>query len=102
MAFDVPVSNLSRSGMLLEWTNKKYTLPFIENTLVEIELTTELRGQRRKINILGKVTRKIGETSSSLYGIRLIHTAEQDHFEWLSIITTLEKALLQPATSKTL
>ena len=80
--------------MLLEWSNKKYTLPFIENTLVEIELTTTLRGEPRNISILGKVTRKFGENSAALYGIKLIHSGEQDHFEWINIITNLEKSLL--------
>ena len=94
LSFDVPVSNISRSGMLLEWSNKKYTLPFIENTLVEIELTTTLRGEPRNISILGKVTRKFGENSAALYGIKLIHSGEQDHFEWINIITNLEKSLL--------
>lgn len=91
LSFDVPVSNVSRSGLLLEWSNIKYTLPFIENTLVELELTTDIRGEQRRLCILGKVTRKFGEEDSSRYGIKLIHSGEQDQFEWMNIVTAMEK-----------
>ncbi len=94
LSFDVPISNLSRSGMLLEWSNNKYALPFIENTLVELELTTKIRGEPRRVSILGKVTRKFGEEDSSLYGIKLIHSGEQDQFEWMNLLTSMEKSLL--------
>jgi hypothetical protein len=80
--------------MLLEWSNKKYTLPFIENTLVELELSADIRGEPRRLSILGKVTRKFGEDDSSLYGIKLIHSGEQDQFEWMNIVTAMEKSLL--------
>lgn len=96
LSFEVPVANISRSGMLLQWANLKQALPFIENTLLEIELTTSLRGQQRRINCFGKVIRKFSEDQKTQYGVRVIHSDENDHVEWMSLITTFEKALPSP------
>lgn len=92
-SYDIPVANLSRSGMLLQCANMKQTPPFIENTLLEIELTATLRGQPRKIACFGKVVRKFSENQSVHYGVRVIHSDENDQVEWMSLITTFEKSL---------
>ena len=96
LSFDVRVSNLSRSGMLLEWSHEKFRPPFRENTLIEIELKTFLRGEPRRINCLAKVVRRMVNGNSANYGIRMIHNDEQDHLDWLSMITHLEKTAEHP------
>jgi hypothetical protein len=74
--------------------------PFIENTLLEIELTTTLRGQPRRITCFGKVVRKFAENQSLNYGVRVIHSDEHDQVEWMSLVTTFEKSLIGPATTE--
>lgn len=95
ISFDVPVANISRSGMLLQWTNLKQSLPFIENTLLELEMTTSLRGQMRRVSCFGKVVRKVNSEQKTQYGVRLIHNDENDHVEWMSLVTSFEKMLPQ-------
>jgi hypothetical protein len=98
-SYEIPVANLSRSGMLLQCTNPKQNPPFIENTLLEIELTTILRGQPRKIACFGKVVRKFSENQSLHYGVRVIHSDENDQVEWMSLIMTFEKSLPAPSVN---
>jgi hypothetical protein len=93
LVYDLPVANLSRSGMLLQCANARQTPPFIENTLLEIEFTTTLRGQPRRIACFGKVVRKFSENQNLHYGVRVIHSDENDQVEWMSLITTFEKAI---------
>jgi len=93
LAFDIPVANVSRSGLLLEWKSQKQSLPFIENTLIEIELTTQLKGEPRRVNCMGKVVRKINSDGSAQYGVRMIHNEDHDHLEWLTIVSMFEKTL---------
>jgi hypothetical protein len=95
LSFDIPVANISRSGMLLQWANLKQSLPFIENTILELELTTTLRGQPRRISCFGKVVRKFNEDEKTQYGVRVILSDENEHVEWMSLITTFEKILPQ-------
>lgn len=92
-SYDLPIANLSRSGMLLQCINSRQNPPFIENTLLEIELVTTLRGQPRRIACFGKVVRKYSENQSLHYGVRIIHSDENDQVEWMSLITTFEKSL---------
>lgn len=91
-SFSIRVSNISRSGMLLEWNNEKFRPPFRENTLIELELKTNVKGQPRRINCLAKVVRRNLSQSSAQFGVRMIHNDEQDHMNWLEMITTLEKS----------
>jgi hypothetical protein len=93
--FDIPVSNISRTGMLLEWANTRKPLPFIENTLIEIELSTMLKGQPRHINFMGKIVRKTKAEKSALYGVQVIHTDDQEQLEWVALISSFEKSLPQ-------
>jgi PilZ domain len=93
--YDVAVANLSRSGLLLEWRNDKQTLPFVHNTLIEIELMANYKGQPRKINCFGKVVRLLAENGAALYGVKMIHTDDQEHFEWQNIIANFEMSLPQ-------
>ena len=88
--YDVAVANLSRSGLLLEWRNEKQTLPFIHNTLIEIELTATFRGRAKKINCFGKVVRLLAENGAALYGVKMIHTDDHEHIEWQNIIANFE------------
>lgn len=94
--FELQVSNLSRSGMLLEWDQQKFRLPFRENTLIELEVQTQFRGQPRKINCLAKIVRRNTSGEAMHYGIRMIHHDEQEHLNWLSMIASLEKNTDQP------
>jgi hypothetical protein len=89
--FEVNVSNLSRSGMLLEWDSQKFRLPFRENTLIELEVKTQFKGLPRKINCLAKVVRRNTRGQTMHYGIRMIHHDEQEHLNWLSMIASIEK-----------
>lgn len=91
-SFSIKVSNISRSGMLLEWHNEKFRPPFRENTLIELELKTNVKGRPRRINCLAKVVRRNLGQSSAQFGVRMIHNDEQDHMNWLEMITTLEKS----------
>jgi hypothetical protein len=95
LGFDIPVANISRSGMLLEWPNAKLPLPFIENTLIEMELSAILKGQPRRVQCMGKVVRRTKDTGSSFYGVRVIHTDDQDQMEWVTLISGFEKTLAQ-------
>jgi hypothetical protein len=88
--FDVAVANLSRSGLLLEWRNDKRTLPFIHNTLIEIELTATCRGRARKINSFSKVVRLPAENGAAPYGVKMIHTDDHRHIESQNIIANFE------------
>lgn len=91
LAFDIQVNNISRTGMLLEWKKEKFKPPFRENTLIELELKTRIKGEPRRINCLGKVVRKSLNQSVTQFGIRMIHNDEQDHLNWLEMVTSLEK-----------
>jgi len=91
LSFDIQVSNISRTGMLLEWNKEKFKPPFRENTLIELELKTRIKGEPRRINCLGKVVRKSLNQCVTQYGIRMIHNDEQDHLNWLEMVTSLEK-----------
>lgn len=91
LAFDIQVSNISRTGMLLEWNKEKFKPPFRENTLIELELKTRIKGEPRRINCLAKVVRKSLSASVTQYGIRMIHNDEQDQLNWLEMVTSLEK-----------
>ncbi len=91
LAFDIKVNNISRTGMLLEWNKEKFKPPFRENTLIELELKTRIKGEPRRINCLAKVVRKNLNQSVTQYGIRMIHNDEQDHLNWLEMVTSLEK-----------
>ena len=77
--------------MLLEWNHEKFRPPFRENTLIELELKTNVKGRPRRINCLAKVVRRQLNHSTAQFGIRMIHNDEQDHMDWLEMITTLEK-----------
>jgi hypothetical protein len=94
MGFEIPVANISRSGMLLEWPNAKISLPFIENTLIEMELNTVFKGQPRRIICMGKIVRRTKDGGSSFYGVRVIHTDDHEQMEWVSLISGFEKTLL--------
>ncbi|MEI6398526.1 MAG: PilZ domain-containing protein [Pseudomonadota bacterium] len=93
LSFDIHVANVSRSGLLLEWKNQKHSLPFIENTLIEIEVTAQLKGEQRRVSCMGKVVRKINSEANAQYGVRMIHNEDHDHIEWLTIVTMFEKTL---------
>ncbi len=93
IGFDVTVTNISRSGLLLEWPNAKLPLPFIENTLIEMELNTVFKGQPRHIQCMGKIVRRAKDSDKSFYGVRVIHTEDQDQVEWVKLISGFEKIL---------
>jgi PilZ domain len=97
--FDISVSNISRSGLLLEWPSTKNSLPFIQNTLLEIEFSAKFKGEPKRVSCLGKVVRKTGESNQLHYGVRVIHNDDQDHLDWMSIITMYEKTLNAPLNS---
>ena len=93
LTYDVPVANVSRSGLLLEWKSDKQSLPFIENTLLEIELTTHFKGEPKRVHCMGKVVRKQNNDGNAQYGVKMIHNEDNDHIEWLTIVTMFEKTL---------
>lgn len=91
VAFDIQVTNISRSGMLLEWDKEKYRPPFRENTLLELELKTLINGEPRRINCMAKVVRRSLNLHVTQFGIRMIHNDDQDQLNWLEMVTSLEK-----------
>jgi len=95
IGFEISVADISRSGMLLEWSNTKLPLPFIENTLIEMELNTVFKDQPRRILCMGKVVRRTKDSDRSFYGVRVIHTDDHEQMEWVSLISGFEKTLAQ-------
>jgi hypothetical protein len=93
--YEVPVCNISKSGLLLEWRNAKTPLPFLQNTLVEMEMKTVHKGKLLTINCMGKVVRHLAENGAAMYGVRMINTEDGEMSEWLNLISKFEKSLPQ-------
>ncbi len=94
LKYEIPVANMSQTGLLLEWKRLKPSLPFLENTLIEMELTATLLDQQRVINIMGKVTRRDASERGTVYGVRIIHNDDREQFAWTDLITRYEQMVL--------
>lgn len=97
--FQMPVENVSATGMLLK-LNEGQKAPFNINTILELDVVGPLsesvnmrtnQNDRRTVQCLGKVVHTSkGADGIAKYGIKIIQSDEQEQTLWNQMIHTIE------------
>lgn len=89
LAYEMPVANVSASGLLLGWKDSSKS-PFAVNTILEMEIQHTTAPDSRSVGFLGKVVRRFStETGSPSFGVKIIQTETDDQVVWEGIISAL-------------
>ena len=87
--YDMPVSNVSASGLLLGWKDPRKS-PFAVNTILEMEIQHTSAPDARSVGFLGKVVRRFStEAGSPSFGVKIIQSETDDQAVWEGIISAL-------------
>ena len=83
--FKLNTENISKSGLLLNWTQQS-SLPFIEKTLLDLQIDPERQYFKEPILCLGKVVRrevkKDGHAGAVELGIQIVQIDEKHKHAW--------------------
>lgn len=87
--FEMPVSNVSTSGLLLGWKDSRKS-PFAVNTILEMEIQHMSTQNARSVGFLGKVVRRFStEAGLPSFGVKIIQSDVDDQVVWEGIISAL-------------
>ena len=96
--------DISRTGMLLCSPKPWGSIPFIENTLLEIKLDMGKRYCSQPLTPLGKVVRKftegMAEELSRYYAVRFVDFSPAEQASWADMMTLIESASENEGLSK--
>jgi len=91
LTYKLSTENLSRSGLLLEWQQKR-PIPFIENTILEMTIDPESDILGKPLQCLGKIVRRKASTDhegETQFGVSIIQIEQEDMEDWHSCIDEL-------------
>jgi hypothetical protein len=89
ISFDMPVANVSLSGLLLGWKDLSKS-PFAVNTILEMEISHPTCPSSPKVGCLGKVVRRFNTPSGQpSFGVKIIQTELDEQQVWQGIISSL-------------
>lgn len=89
ISFEMPVANVSVSGLLLSWKDPRKS-PFAVNTILEMEIQHTASSQSRSIGCLGKVVRRFStDTGTPSFGVKIIQTEADEQQAWRGIIDAI-------------
>lgn len=96
LAFEMPVANVSASGMLLGWKDSRRS-PFAVNTILEMEIQHTALPASPAVGCLGKVVRRFSTAAGQpSFGVKIIQTESDEQVVWERIISSLGESMLSP------
>ncbi len=99
ISFDMPVANVSTSGLLLGWKDSRRS-PFTVNTILEMEIQHPTDPSNRTVGCLGKIVRRFSTPAGvPSFGVKIIQSEIEEREAWQSIIDTLDSD--EPSASET-
>lgn len=99
MNYNLPIDNLSRSGMLLNMGGNR-KVPFLINTLVELSVDTGGALFEQPVNCLGKIVRMtIGPERKTQFGVQIIQMEAKDLAAWERAIGSMEEVRAELAAA---
>ncbi len=91
ISYALDLTNVSRTGLLLEWDQKRY-VPFIENTIIEMTIDPGKQWLQEPLNCLGKVVRRIDQRGAVIFfGVHIVQIDNNDMLAWDSCISEIAK-----------
>lgn len=98
LSYELVTANISKSGVLLVW-NKQSKLPFLEKTIIEMEIDPDCHWLSNPVNCMGNVIRKVEtphtEDSTGLskqeFGIAIIALDTKDNYIWEQCVSDLQR-----------
>ena len=95
-SYQMSTLDISRSGILLEWTRKGLPVPFIVNTILEMTIDPGAQCLNGPIYCLGKVVRRDNATSGdgkeqAQLGIQIVQIDQSDLSTWENCVGELEE-----------
>jgi hypothetical protein len=92
LCYKLRTEDISVSGLLLTWSHNTQ-VPFLINTLIEMEIDPDGQWLDRPLNCVGKVVRKFGDDSDNgtKFGITIVQMDTNSIQEWESCVGSLER-----------
>ncbi len=90
MVYNLPMDNVSRTGLLLSMGGNR-KLPFLVNTLLEMTVDPQGALFERPIQCLGKIVRmQRNEDKVTRFGVAIVQIEGKDAQTWERTLATLE------------
>ena len=89
LAFQLPITNMSRSGMMIEWT-KQLNIPFSVNTILELEVLAPSQNGTTTVGCLGKVVRTTTSDGTNGFGVKIIQADADNQEAWHNLVGALD------------
>jgi hypothetical protein len=91
LSYKLKTEDISISGLLLTWEHNTQ-VPFLINTLVEMQIDPTCQWLDRPLNCVGKVVRRFGTDGvlGTKFGITIVQMDPNSIQEWENCVSTLE------------
>ena len=92
LSFPLISEDISRTGLLLTW-DSDIIIPFLENTILDLNIDAGSAIMDKPLRCLGKITRTIGDKSHRprRFGVKIIQIETGDQEIWDQLIRGFEK-----------
>lgn len=92
LAYQLSTDDISYSGLLLSW-NHNVTIPFRENTLIEMEIDPESNWLNEPVRCMGKVARRFNSNdgATTKFGISIVQIDHDSLKNWEDCIDYLKQ-----------
>ena len=86
LKYEMPISNISETGMLVTW-NEVSRIPFQINTILEVSLHNRSEKANQNLTYLAKVVHSVTQTDGSRgYGLKIIQSDDEATSEWVEMV----------------
>lgn len=86
LKYEMPISNISETGMLVTW-NEVARIPFQINTILEVSLHKRSENANQSLTYLAKVVHSATQTDGSRgYGLKIIQSDDEATSEWVEMV----------------
>ena len=89
LAFQLPITNMSRTGMMIEWS-KDLKVPFNVNSILELEVSAGSSEEPITVGCLGKVVRTTTANGVNGFGIKIIQADTDNQVAWQQLVGELD------------
>jgi hypothetical protein len=100
LCYKLKTEDISVSGLLLTWGHNTQ-VPFLINTLIEMEIDPDCKWLSRPLSCVGKVVRRFGTDGSlgTKFGITIVQMDTNSIQEWENCVGSLESQVrISPST----
>ncbi len=91
LCYKLKTEDISVSGLLLSWDHNS-RVPFLINTLIEMEIDPDCKLLDRPLSCVGKVVRRFGsdQASGTKFGISIVQMDTNSIQDWENCVGSLE------------